>query len=360
MFKRLLTAAILLPMVTMVWADPNNPGDDNPGTTYITDDFTIGGFFTTGDSCFVESDFCSESFIYPPAEQMRGKKKAEAAMALATEYAAVACIAAAEASAGLAWFFEGGGDLVIARHGNHGAVHRIKLEADLTSASISVAEAAAEAGAGALAYAYAFASAESMAEACDDIEIEQPDADPIVLELCAIADANANANSQALAVAGALASSGSFAASGSYGAAAIYNEVWAANIEKYQTALATGAGSFSFANAEASAEAFALAYADAYAYAFAQACAGEGGQDLEICGNDYEDEAQAYALAYAYAYAEAQATAFAAVNIEVGLPVLYKNENGIYDTVVFGPDETTQYDEAFMEVSCDVPEEPAP
>lgn len=358
MLKKFLIAAILLSMTATLWAD-NNPGDDNPGTTYITDDFTIGGFFSTGDSCFVESDFCTDTFIYPSEEELKGKKKAEAAMALAEEYAAVACIAAAEANAGLLWFFEGGGDLVIARHGNHGAVHRIRLESDLVSATLSVAQAAADAGAGALAYAHAFASAESMAEACDQVEVEA-DPDPIVLELCAIADASANAESQALAVAAALASSESFAASGSYGAAAIYNEVWAANIEKYQTALATGAGSFAFADAEASAEAFALAYADAYAYAFAQACAGEGAQTLEICGNAYEDEAETYALAYAYAYAEAQATALAAVNIEVGMPVLYKNENGIEDTVVFGPDETTVDGTVFMEISCEVPEEPAP
>jgi hypothetical protein len=363
MLKKFILATLLLPLASLVWAesdDPNNPGDDNPGTTYITADFTIGGFFTSEDSCFVESDFCTDSFIYPDPEQLKGKKQTAAAMASAEEYAALACISAAEAGAGLAWFFEGGGDLEIARHGNHGAVHRIKLEADLTSATITVAQAAAEAGAGALAYAYAFASAESMAEACAEIEIEQEDADPIVLELCAIADANANANAQALAVAASFASSESFAASGSYGAASIYNEVWAANIEKYQTALATGAGSFSFAHAEASAAAFALAYADAYAYAFAQACAGEGSQDLEICGNDFEDEAQAYALAYAYAYAEAQATALSAVKIEVGLPVLYKNENGIEDTVIFGPDETTPYDVVYMDVSCTVPEDPNP
>lgn len=354
MLKRIILAAVLLPLASAVWADPNNPGDDNPGTTYITDDFVIGGSFSTSDSCFVESDFCTETFIYPPAEEMRGKKRTEAAMAEAEEYAAVACIAAAGAGAELGWFFEGGGDLEIARHGNHGAVHRIKLEADLTSATISVAQAGASAGAGALAYAYAFASAESMAEACDEIVVET-ETDPIVLELCANANSNANANAQALAVAGALASSESFAESGSYGAAAIYNEVWAANIEQYQTALATGAGSFAVADASASAEAFALAYADAYAYAFAEACAGE--PELEICDND-TDSIQAYALAYAYAYAEAQATALALVEIEVGLPVLYKNENGIYDTVVFGPDETTQYDEAFMEISCEVPEGP--
>lgn len=360
MLKKLVLAALLLPLASPIWAngdDPNNPGDDNPGTTYITADFTIGGFFADGDSCFVESDFCTDTFISPDPEELRGKKKAEAAMASAEEYAAIACIAAAEASAGLAWFFEGGGDLEIARHGNHGAVHRIKLEADLAAATITVAEASAEAGAGALAYAYAFAEASSVAEACVEVLLN-PDTDPELVEYCAEAAAAAEANAQALAVAASFASSESFAASGAYGAAAIYNEVWAANIEKYQTALATGAGSFSFANAEASAEAFAYAYADAYAYAFAQACAGEGAQDLEVCGNEDEAEVQAYAEAYAYAYAEAQATALSAVVIEVGLPVLYKNENGIHDTVIFGPDETTTYDEAFIEVSCDVPEDP--
>jgi hypothetical protein len=362
MLKKLVLAAMLLPLTSLLWAngdDPNNPGDDNPGTTYITDDFTVGGFLPAGDSCFLESDFCTNTFIYPEPEQLRGKKKAAEAMAEAEEFAALACVTVAEANAGLAWFFEGGGDLTIARHGNHGAVHRIKLEADLAAATITVAQAAAEAGAGALAYAYAFASASSMADACAQIEVE-PEPDPEVVQLCAEAQANANSNAQALAVAASFADAESFAASGSYGAAAIYNEVWAANIEKYQTALATGAGSFSFANAEASAEAFALAYADAYAYAFAQACAGEGAQDLEICGNGFNDSAQSYAWAYAYAYAEAQATALAAVEVEVGLPVMYKNENGIEDTVIFGPDETTTYDRAYVKATCIVPEDPNP
>jgi len=357
MFRKYILTLMLLPLISLAVADdPNNPGDDNPGTTYDYYDYAVGDFFTDDDSCFETSTFCTDSFIYPPEEQLRGKKKAAEAMAAAEEFSALACVAAAEANAALAWFYEGSGSLTLARHGNHGSMHRIKLEADLAAASITVADAGAEAGAGAVAYAYAFAQAESVAEACDEI-LAEGDPDTELVEFCAAAAATANANSQALALAASLASSESFAASGSYGAAAIHNEVWAANIEKYQTALTTGAGSFSFADAEASAEAFALAYADAYAYAFAQACAGAGAQDLEICSDGFDDDAQAYALAYAYAYAEAQATALAAVEITVSVPVMYKNENGIYDTVIFGPNDDP-YDFAFVDTTCAVPEEP--
>lgn len=357
MFKRLMLAAVLLPMGSIALAGDVNPGGDNPGTTYITDDFTIGASWSGTDSCFDESSFCTDYFVSPAPEELRGKKRAAAAMEIAEEFAAVACYAAAEANAGAAWMFEGNGDLVIARHGNHGAVHRIKLEADLASATMTAVDASAIAGAGALAYAYAFASAESMSGACEQVEVE-PEPELEVVELCAIAAAMSEAESAALAVAGSLAGSESAAASGSYGAAAIYNEVWAANIEQYQTALATGAGSFAAAEAGAASVAFAAAFAEAFAEAYAQACAGEGAQDLAICGNDASEQASAYAEAYALAYSEAQAAALALVEVEVGMPVMYKNENGIEDTIVFGPDETTTYDEAFVNVSCEVPDDP--
>ena len=44
------------------------------------------------------------------------------------------------------------------------------------------------------------------------------------------------------------------------------------------------------------------------------------------------------AQAYAAAYANAQAEAFAAVSVEAVLPATYINENGIYDTISFGPE----------------------
>lgn len=360
MLRKIMLTAVLLPFASCVLAGDVNPGGDNPGTTYITDDYVIGASGSGTDSCFDETSFCTEYFVEPAPEDLRGKKQAELAMQIANEFAAVACYAAAEANASSRWMFEGGGDLVIARHGNHGAVHRIRLEASLETATWTSVDASAVAGAGALAYAYAFASAESISEACQEVLVAEfpGDIDPELIEFCAIAAAMSEAEAEALAVAGALSGSEGSASSSAYGAASIYNEVWAANIEQYITNVAAGAGSFAMADAEAAAVAFAAAFASAYAEAYAQACAGEGAQDLEICGNIDSETAQAYAEAYALAYAEAQASAMAEAEVEVGMPVMYVNENGIDDTVVFAPEATTAYGAASVEVNCEVPDDP--
>lgn len=360
MLKKFMLALAILPFASVVMAGDVNPGEDNPGTTYITDDFVIGASWSGSDSCFDESNFCTEYYVSPAPEELRGKKRAEAALEIADEFAAVACYAAAAANASAGWIFEGGGELVIARHGNHGAVHRIRLDAGLATATLTAVDASAIAGAGALAYAYAFASADSLTGACEEVLVADfpGDLDPELIEFCAIASAMSEAEAEALAVAGALSGSEGSASSGAYGAASIYNEVWAANIEQYITAVAAGAGSFAQADAEAAAVAFAAAFARAFAEAHAQACAGEGAQDLAICGNEGSEQASAYAAAYALAYAEAQASATAEAVVEVGMPVLYRNENGIEDTVVFGPDATTAYGEASVEVNCEVPDDP--
>jgi hypothetical protein len=360
MIKKLLLAALLLPLSSLAFAGDINPGDDNPGTTYITRDYTIGAILSGEGACSVETELCADgSYVLPPAEQLRGKKKAAAAMNEADGAAAIACAAAAVAESSWEWMYEGSGDLVIARHGNHGAVHRIKLVADLEAATMTGASTGAEASAYAEAEAWAFAGANSVAEKCAEIlSAEYPgDLDPDLLNWCARATAIANANSSSNAWAEALASSQAMAASNSYAAASIDNEVWAANIEKYQTTLVTGAGSFAESNAEANAAAYASAYADAYAYAFAEACAGDQVDYLDFCDTD-ENTYSFYAEAYAEAFANARAEAMAGVEIEVTYPVLYRNENGIYDTIDFGPEELTDLGQPYATVSCAVNEVP--
>lgn len=340
--------------------DPNNPGDDNPGTTYIERDYVIGGIMSGESTCSVTTDICAEgSYVLPPDEQLRGKKKAAEAMNEADGAAAIACAAAADAEANWEWMYEGTGALVIARHGKHGAVHRIKLLADLYSSTMTGASTGAAASAYAEAEAWAFAGATSVAEKCQEIlTVEFPgDLDPDLLNWCARATAIATASSYANASATALAGSEAMAASNSYAAASIDNEVWAANIEKYQTTLITGAGSFAVSSAEANAAAYADAYADAYAYAFAEACAGDEADYLDFCAAD-ENTYLYYAEAYAAAFANAKARAMAEVEVEVTYPVLYKNENGIYDTIDFGPEELANLGQPYMAVSCAVNEVP--
>lgn len=362
MLMRIMLAAMLLPQVSLVWAedDPNNPGDDNPGTTYILRDYAIGAIMSGDSTCSVTTDICAEgSYIYPPEEQLRGKKQTAVAMNEADGAALIACAAAADAEANWEWMYEGTGDLVIARHGKHGSVHRIKLEAELYAATLTGASTGAEASAYAEAEAWAFASASSVAEKCEEIlTAEFPgDLEPDLLNWCARATAIANANSYANSSAEAVASSEAMAESNSYAAASIDNQVWAANIEKYQTTLVTGAGSFAASSAEANAEAYAYAYAYAYADAFAEACAGDQAEYLDFCEVD-ENTYEYYAEAYAQAFANATADTMAGVEIEVIYPVLYKNENGIYDTIDFGPEALTDMGQPYANVTCTVNEVP--
>ena len=359
---KIFLTTMLLPLALPVQAqdDPNNPGDDNPGTTYIYREYAIGAIMNDENVCSVATDICAEgSYVNPPAEQLRGKKRAADAMNDADGAAAIACAAAAEAEASWEWMYEGIGNLVIARNGKHGSVHRIKLVADLEAATMTGASTGAEASAYAEAEAWAFASASSVATKCAEIlTAEFPgDLDPELLNWCARATAIANANSSAEASAEALADSEAMAASNSYAAASIDNEVWAANIEKYQTTLVTGAGSFAASSAEANAAAYAYAYADAYAYAFAEACAGDSADYLDFCDSD-ENTYDYYAEAYAEAFANARAEAMAGVEIEVTYPVLYKNENGIYDTIDFGPEDMTDLGQPYATVTCAVNEVP--
>ena len=48
----------------------------------------------------------------------------------------------------------------------------------------------------------------------------------------------------------------------------------------------------------------------------------------------------------------------AGVSVTVIYDVLYKNENGIYDTITFGPNPETDFGEIYAEVDCAVNEVP--
>jgi len=309
--------------------------------------------------CFAEADFCAEAFenpLVPTFDGLKGKAKREAA-ALAADYAALACATARSgASSNYAWFFEGSGHLTLARHGNHGAMHRIAFNASLESGTLSFAAVDAEALASASAGAAASAEVEGMEELCVAVSEDDLPEDHPAVQLCVFWEANAFASSLALAEAGAFASSSALSESSSFGAVTNYTEVWGANIEKFVSVATTAAGSFSFSNAAAVADVFAGAYADAYAAAFIEVCAelNDGGDTVyaEICSDGWGDVDEAYASAYAEAYAEAQAAAWAGTSIAVVLPATYVNENGIYDTISFGPDaEWTAGGDA--QVSCE-------
>ena len=359
MFKKFLMAALLLPLVSIAMADQDgpNPGDDNPGSTTLTLPFFFGANFSGGASCLDTADWCAAQFADPltPAVESRRGKRAKISDASASAFAAVACNAAAEAASYFALWFEGGGEFTLTRHGNHGAMHHIELNAGLASGTLTVAQASAEASAIADAQAIVAAEVSGFDEVCTDVEI----LDITIAELCASWVASAVAEADATAHASSFASSEAFAASGSFGAVASHTEVWAANIEEFRAAVATAAGSFSIAHAEAFAEAIAEAYANAYADAFVDACASLEvlGIEWEICSVGWNAAAEAHASAYAHAYAEAQASAFAGVIVEAYLPATYINENGIYDTISFGPDAQALA-LAALGVSCEVTEEP--
>lgn len=346
MLKRIFLAALLLPMTFVVFADEDgpNPGDDNPGTTYTVIPFAFGEMGDGSADCFAEADFCAEAFrdpLVPTFEGLKGKERREAE-ALAASYAALACATArSSAASNYAWGFEGSGTLTLARHGNHGAMHHITFDAALESGTLTFAAAEATADATANAGAVAVAEVGSIAELCvavdeDDLPPEHP-----AVQLCALWDAYGFAFSEAAAAAGAFATSSALAESGSYGAVTNHTEVWAANIEKFVSVATTAAGSFSIANASAFADVFPDAYAYAFAQAFIEICAelndGEDTVYVEICAA-WDDVDEAYADAYATAYAEAQAEAWAETYVAAILPATYVNENGILDTINFGPD----------------------
>lgn len=358
MIRKLLLAALLLPLSSLAFAGDINPGDDNPGTTFINKSFNIAGFVTDSDSCLDVSEWCTAQLMDTNTYKMTKKGPVGQPFydADAGAYATVACMAAADAQAGWLWFYEGGGDWELARHGNNGAMHHITLDMDMTTAALSGTHAGAEASAMAFAGAYAYAAASTWEEECDSLVVNE---DPLELfEWCAYAEAAAEAGAGALALAASHADSEAFALSGAFGSASIYNEVWAANIEQYQATVAAASGSFAYTNAEAAAEAFAGAYAAAFANAYAKACTSNSTLFEEIC-SESEAEAEAEAWAYAYAYAEALAEALAYARVEVILPVKYVNENGIYDTIEFGTD-TTISTFGGLNVSCVVPQEPTP
>ncbi len=345
MLKRVLVAALLLPLATLGFADPN-PGGDNPGTTYITIPFAFGDTGDGSADCFAEADFCAEVLqdpLVPSFDGLKGKQRRQAA-ALAADYAALACATASStAAAAYEWYFFGGGTLELARHGNHGAMHHITFNAALESGTMTFAAAGAEAGADASAGAVTSAEVSSMEELCTVVfaDPELPEEHPAV-QLCLDWEANASAYADAYATAGAFAASSALSESGSFGAVSNYTEVWAANIEKFVSVATTAAGSFSYADASAVADVFADAFAYAYAQAFIEACAelNDGGDEIyaQICSDGWDDVDSAYAQAYAGAYAEAQAEAWAATLVAAILPATYVNENGIYDTISFGPE----------------------
>jgi hypothetical protein len=350
-----MVSALLLSIpVAQADEDGPNPGDDNPGSTTVTLDFFIGANLALENGCFETSEWCTEQFLDASvAVETKGKGK-HAVTASASAYAALGCEAAARADAGASVWFEGGGELSLTRHGNHGAMHHIKFDAALTSGAVTMASADASASAWAETNAWVFAEASSWEDACTSIEI----VDLVLAEFCADALADASSESLATAHASSFAGSGALAESGSFGAVTSYTEVWAANIEEFHAAVGTAAGSFAAADATAFADASAESFTDAYAEAFAEACSSIEILDIfdEVC-NDGWAAAEAHAAAFAYAYAEGHAEAFANADVEVYLPATYINENGIYDTISFGP-EADFAASVGIDWSCDVPEEP--
>lgn len=354
--KFLLAALLLLPFAAIAVADEDgpNPGGDNPGSTTITRNAYFVGRISDEDSCFDTSEFCSDYYFdLGKNEDQKGNGKHEVS-ASATGYALLACQAAASASSAFEFFFEGGGELSLTRHGNYGAMHHIEFGGGIAAGSMTLAAAAANSSAFAHSEAYAFADAHAWEDVCTTLSI----LDVEILEFCAYADAVAAGSGGAVAEAGTYASGEALAQSGTAGGLLAGMVVYGANIEEFYAVIASQVGSYSSANASAFAEAWAYAYAEAFAAAYAEACNSIEVFDdafVEIC-SDSEAEAAAYASVYAAAFAQAQASALAEVQVEAYLPVHYKNENGINDTIDFGP-EGAVWANAALSVNCEVPEE---
>ena len=143
MIKKLILAALLLPLSPLVLAGDINPGGDNPGSTTTTLTYLIVDAGTGMDSCLETADWCGVQVAAPLSVPIPGKKGKKAMLtdAQATAFASVACTAAANAESEYAWFFEGGGELNLTRHGNHGAMHHIQLNADLAAGTLTFAAA---------------------------------------------------------------------------------------------------------------------------------------------------------------------------------------------------------------------------
>ena len=62
---KIFLTTMLLPLALPVQAqdDPNNPGDDNPGTTYITRDYAIGTIMSGESACSVATDTLCGRFL---------------------------------------------------------------------------------------------------------------------------------------------------------------------------------------------------------------------------------------------------------------------------------------------------------
>ena len=354
MFRKFLTALLVLPFFSLAVADEGgpNPGDDNPGSTTIELSFYIAGELSSGSSCFDSSEFCTDYYVDGTALAGGNGKGKNSYTAHAEAAASLACAAAASAESYARSYFEGGGVLTLTRHGNHGAMHHIRFNAGLRAGSMSFAAAATAAVATAHTDAYVFANAGAWEDVCVEIDI----LDVELAEFCAWSEAWATGEAFAHAYAESYADSSAIAESGAGGFIGTYNEVWAANIEEYRAVVRAGAGSFAASDASAFAYAYAEAYAEAYAAAYADACTSVEILDLyeEFCSAG-EAVAEAYAWAYAWAYAEANASALARTEVEVFIPALYRNENGIEDTYVLGHEEGS-YLSAATAVTCTVPE----
>jgi hypothetical protein len=358
-FMTAATMAVPLFVVPLAQADDDgpNPGDDNPGSTTIEVPFYFVGYEEGSGSCFRSADWCAAAFADVFVGVNVNKKGNATVSAQAAALAELACAASARASSEVGLFFEGGGLLSLTRHGNHGAMHHIEFSAGLSTGAVSYVTSAVAASAWAHTDALVIANAESLSDVCSTFVW---DGDPI-FEICSWAEASGVANASAHAYAAAYGSGSGGAGSGSSGGVGMWTGVWGANIEEFHAVVEGGASSFANSEASSYAQVLAEAYVSAFASVFTEACASIDVfvNDIgyaELCADGFA-AAAAQAQAYATAWTEAYASSMAEVSVSALMPATYINENGIYDTISFGPG-TSVSTSSSLEVSCQVPEPP--
>lgn len=337
--------------------DGPNPGDENPGSTTVEIPFAFVGYEDGSASCFQSTDWCAAAFASVFTDAKVNTKGNATVSASTAALAELACAASARASSEIGLFFEGGGLLSLTRHGNHGAMHHIEFEAGLATGAISYVTSATAASAWAHTDALVVANAESLSDVCSTFIW---DGDPI-FEICSWAEANGVSNATAHAYAAAYGSGGSSAGSGSTGGVGMWTGVWAANIEEFHAVVEGGASSFANSEASSYAQVLAEVYVSAFASVFTEACASIDVfvNDIgyaELCADGFA-AAAAEAQALATTWTEAYASSIAEVSVSAVMPATYINENGILDTISFGPG-TSVSTFGSLEVNCAVPEPP--
>ncbi len=348
MNKKMLFVLISSLLSTGTWAGP--PGQNTHGSTTTTISDNVAG----ADTC-----------LTPAAALANNSDSDVSASALA--------YAMSEATSYIDVNYSGDVTLDLTRHGNHGAVHQVELNASMGSgtlfAQVAKSETEVETDASAYVSAEAEAAAELIAQALMnifqgidfniDLEVIQINVKVGTQATAeAVAEVDASAVSSASATSGSAADSDSSALASAVGGGVSSNGssfyVQGANIEEFSTQISAASGTVFNVQTDALAQVYADAMATSFVYAMAQASAEAQSSgkltfdwDLPIIGTgslpivtDSDSAAKAAQqianaaqsiVAYAQAAATSSASALGGSSLAMDMMVHYENLPGTED-----------------------------